>query len=55
MKMTTYLNLINLLSYTAPIWATVVAGFLVIVTLVLSIYLLFEHLSAYKNPEVLLY
>ncbi|XP_059433133.1 protein LAZ1-like [Corylus avellana] len=51
MKMTTYLNLVTLLAYTAPIWATVLAGFLVIVTLVLSIYLLFEHLSAYKNPE----
>lgn len=51
MKITTYHNLVTALAYTAPIWATLVAGSLVLVTLVLSIYLLFEHLSAYKNPE----
>jgi hypothetical protein len=55
MKMATYLNPVTQLAYTAPIWATLFAGSLVIVALVLSIYLLFEHLSAYKNPEVLLY
>ncbi|XP_052201748.1 protein LAZ1 isoform X2 [Diospyros lotus] len=41
----------GLASYSPPVWATVVAGALVVVTLTLSIYLLFEHLSAYKNPE----
>ncbi|KAG6653596.1 protein LAZ1-like isoform X1 [Carya illinoinensis] len=40
-----------LLGYVAPTWASLVAGSFVLVTLVLSIYLLFEHLSAYKNPE----
>ncbi|KAK9287304.1 hypothetical protein L1049_015717 [Liquidambar formosana] len=51
MKITTYLNFITRLAYTAPTWATLVAGALVLVTLSLSMYLLFEHLSAYKNPE----
>ncbi|GMH13229.1 hypothetical protein Nepgr_015070 [Nepenthes gracilis] len=37
--------------YTAPTWAVIIAGAFVILTLVLSLYLLFEHLSAYKNPE----
>ncbi|GMH23639.1 hypothetical protein Nepgr_025482 [Nepenthes gracilis] len=37
--------------YTPPIWAVIIAGAFVILTLVLSLYLLFEHLSAYKNPE----
>ncbi|XP_041012109.1 protein LAZ1-like isoform X3 [Juglans microcarpa x Juglans regia] len=46
MKTTSYL-----LGYVAPTWASLVAGSFVLVTLVLSIYLLFEHLSAYKNPE----
>ncbi|CAN4094152.1 unnamed protein product [Withania somnifera] len=32
-------------------WATLIAGFFVILTLTLSIYLLFDHLSVYKNPE----
>ncbi|XP_072956481.1 protein LAZ1-like isoform X1 [Typha angustifolia] len=38
-------------SYSAPIWATVVAGFFVLVALAFSMYLILEHLSAYKNPE----
>ncbi|THG06238.1 hypothetical protein TEA_025827 [Camellia sinensis var. sinensis] len=47
-----YLNLVEVaLSYSTPSWATLVAGAFVVVTLTLSIYLLFEHLSAYKNPE----
>ncbi|KAL2936848.1 Protein LAZ1 [Bienertia sinuspersici] len=37
--------------YAAPTWAVIVAGACVILTLCLSLYLLFEHLSAYKNPE----
>lgn len=37
--------------YTAPTWAVLIAGACVILTLCLSLYLLFEHLSAYKNPE----
>ncbi|KAL3722811.1 hypothetical protein ACJRO7_035075 [Eucalyptus globulus] len=51
MKIFTYRDLIIFLTYTAPTWATVVAGAFVLVTLALSIYLLFEHLAAYKNPE----
>ncbi|XP_031745123.1 protein LAZ1 isoform X2 [Cucumis sativus] len=39
------------MTYTPPTWATLAAAALVILTLVLSLYLLFEHLSAYKNPE----
>lgn len=43
------------MTYTPPTWATLAAAAFVILTLVLSLYLLFEHLSAYKNPEVLLF
>ncbi|XP_038887884.1 protein LAZ1 isoform X1 [Benincasa hispida] len=39
------------MTYTPPTWATLAAAAFVILTLVLSLYLLFEHLSAYKNPE----
>lgn len=39
-------------TYSPPTWATIIAGVFVVVTLILSVYLLFEHLSAYKNPEV---
>ncbi|CAI0469158.1 unnamed protein product [Linum tenue] len=41
----------NLLGYYPPIWASTLAGALMAVSLSLSCYLLFEHLSAYKNPE----
>ncbi|KAJ8767009.1 hypothetical protein K2173_012518 [Erythroxylum novogranatense] len=41
----------SLSSYSPPIWATLLAGAFVLITLCLSFYLLFEHLSAYKNPE----
>ncbi|TKY75534.1 LAZ1 protein [Spatholobus suberectus] len=34
-----------------PAWATITAAAFLIPTLALSMYLLFEHLSAYKNPE----
>ncbi|KAL1562415.1 protein LAZ1-like isoform X1 [Salvia divinorum] len=37
--------------YSTPIWAVLITGTFVVVTLTLSIYLMFEHLSAYKNPE----
>ncbi|XP_074276684.1 protein LAZ1 [Silene latifolia] len=37
--------------YSTPIWAVLIAGTFVLSTLCLSLYLLFEHLSAYKNPE----
>ncbi|XWS40278.1 hypothetical protein CRYUN_Cryun18bG0127100 [Craigia yunnanensis] len=46
MKITDYL-----LGYSPPIWATLIAGVLLVVTLSLSMYLIFEHLSSYKNPE----
>jgi uncharacterized membrane protein required for colicin V production len=39
-------------SYTPPLWATLIAGVFVIISVSLSLYLLFNHLSAYKNPEV---
>jgi hypothetical protein len=46
----------SLLSSNAlPLWATIIAGVFVIISLSLSIYLLFNHLSAYKNPEVVNY
>nr|CAB3471505.1 unnamed protein product [Digitaria exilis] len=38
-------------SYALPLWATITAGVFVVVSLSLSLYLLFNHLSAYKNPE----
>ncbi|KAA8524479.1 hypothetical protein F0562_010902 [Nyssa sinensis] len=50
MKITAYLSLATV-SYSPPTWASLVAGAFVLLTLTLSIYLLFEHLSAYKNPE----
>ncbi|ONM15008.1 Protein LAZ1 [Zea mays] len=37
--------------YSAPTWATLVAGFFMLLALSLSTYLIFEHLSAYNNPE----
>ncbi|KAL7102341.1 hypothetical protein ACP275_08G114100 [Erythranthe tilingii] len=37
--------------YSTPIWAVLIAGVSVVVTLTLSVYLLFEHLSMYQNPE----
>ncbi|XP_022989393.1 protein LAZ1-like isoform X2 [Cucurbita maxima] len=39
------------MTYTPPTWATLAAAAFVFLSLVLSLYLLFEHLSAYKNPE----
>jgi len=42
--------LIQLLS-SPPTWATAIAAAFLLPTLALSMYLLFEHLSAYKNPE----
>ncbi|WCJ40005.1 hypothetical protein M5689_020943 [Euphorbia peplus] len=42
---------IPLLGYSPPLWATVIAAAFVLLTLCLSLFLLFEHLSAYKNPE----
>ncbi|KAJ9178750.1 hypothetical protein P3X46_010607 [Hevea brasiliensis] len=41
----------SLLAYSTPLWATLVAVVFVVLTLALSFYLLFEHLSAYKDPE----
>ncbi|XVF45669.1 hypothetical protein PTKIN_Ptkin02bG0225700 [Pterospermum kingtungense] len=46
MKITDYLS-----SYSPPLWATLIAGVLLVMTLSLSMYLIFEHLSSYKNPE----
>jgi len=37
--------------YSAPTWATLVAGLFMLLALSLSTYLIFEHLSAYNNPE----
>ncbi|KAG6761918.1 hypothetical protein POTOM_035159 [Populus tomentosa] len=41
----------NLLKFSIPLWDTLIAGAFVLVTLSSSFYLLFEHLSAYRNPE----
>lgn len=38
-------------SFSPPIWAKVIAGFFVLLTISLSMYLILEHLWAYKNPE----
>ncbi|KAL3615229.1 Protein laz1 [Castilleja foliolosa] len=45
-----YLNWVSS-EYSTPIWAVLIAGCCVVLTLTLSVYLLFEHLSMYKNPE----
>ncbi|AQK67299.1 14-alpha-glucan-branching enzyme 2-2 chloroplastic/amyloplastic [Zea mays] len=39
-------------SYAPPLWATIIASVFVIISVSLSLYLLLNHLSAYKNPEV---
>ncbi|XP_027356680.1 protein LAZ1 isoform X2 [Abrus precatorius] len=44
-------SIIIQLGYSPPAWATIIAAAFLISTLTLSMYLLFEHLSAYKNPE----
>ncbi|RVX12398.1 Protein LAZ1 [Vitis vinifera] len=54
MKLTGFLD-INPLGSSTPTWASLVAGVFVLISLSLSMYLLFEHLSSYKNPEVLLH
>ncbi|CAH9099279.1 unnamed protein product [Cuscuta epithymum] len=41
----------SLNSYSPPTWATLIGGFFTLLSLGLSVYLLLEHLSAYKNPE----
>ncbi|KAF3963833.1 hypothetical protein CMV_011819 [Castanea mollissima] len=51
MKIKKFHGLVTSLTSTAPLWASLISGSLVLFTLALSIYLLFEHLSAYKNPE----
>lgn len=43
-------TLMRLLS-SPPSWAIIIAAAFLLPTLALSMYLLFEHLSAYKNPE----
>ncbi|KAL9262282.1 LAZ1-like protein [Drosera capensis] len=50
MRISDYINGLSS-DYSAPIWAAVTAGAFVILTLALSLYLLFQHLAAYKNPE----
>ncbi|KAL5699578.1 Protein laz1 [Ranunculus cassubicifolius] len=44
-------HLNTLANLSPPAWAVSVAGILVLITVTLSTYLVFEHLSAYKNPE----
>ncbi|PPD79865.1 hypothetical protein GOBAR_DD23205 [Gossypium barbadense] len=46
MKITDYL-----LGYSPPIWTTFVAGVFSVITIFLSLFLIFENLSSYKNPE----
>ncbi|KAM0942114.1 putative organic solute transporter subunit alpha/Transmembrane protein [Dioscorea sansibarensis] len=41
----------SLVAYSPPSWAAVIAGIFVVTSLSLSMLLIFEHLSAYKNPE----
>lgn len=45
------INIIIQSAYSPPSWATLIAAAFLLLTLTLSMYLLFEHLSAYKNPE----
>ncbi|XP_040870643.1 protein LAZ1 isoform X3 [Glycine max] len=44
-------NILIQLFSSPPAWATLIAAAFLLLTLALSMYLLFEHLSAYKNPE----
>ncbi|KAL6911810.1 hypothetical protein ACP4OV_000615 [Aristida adscensionis] len=37
--------------YAAPTWAILISGFFMLLSVSLSMYLIFEHLSAYNNPE----
>lgn len=46
-----FVNLVDSLKLSQPTWPSLVAGVFVLISVTLSIYLLFEHLSAYKNPE----
>ncbi|RRT71041.1 hypothetical protein B296_00009522, partial [Ensete ventricosum] len=41
----------SLLSFSPPIWAMATGGVSMLITLFLSMFLLFQHLSAYNNPE----
>lgn len=41
----------TILGYSTPTWATSIAGVFVVTSVSLSTFLLFHHLSAYKNPE----
>lgn len=50
-----YPEIVYLLAYSTPVWATVVGGAFLILSLSVSLYLVFEHLSTYKNPEVPLF
>ena len=45
-------NLFHEQSSLPPAWASIIAGVSVLTSLSLSSFLVFEHLSAYKNPEV---
>ncbi|KAH1040567.1 hypothetical protein J1N35_042310 [Gossypium stocksii] len=47
MKITDYL-----LGYSPSIWATFVARVFSVITISLSLFLIFEHLSSYKNLEI---
>ncbi|GJN21809.1 hypothetical protein PR202_gb09325 [Eleusine coracana subsp. coracana] len=38
-------------NYAAPTWAILISGFFMLLSVSLSMYLIFEHLSAYNNPE----
>ncbi|KAG6778211.1 hypothetical protein POTOM_018065 [Populus tomentosa] len=40
-----------LIRFSTPLWSTLISGAFILISLSLSFYLLFEHLSAYKNPE----
>ncbi|XP_010531517.1 PREDICTED: protein LAZ1 isoform X2 [Tarenaya hassleriana] len=44
-------HLLSQLTYSLPVWASLIAGVFLLLTLSLSLFLLFEHLSTYKNPE----
>nr|KYP44468.1 Transmembrane protein 184C family [Cajanus cajan] len=44
-------SILSQLISSPPAWATIIAAAFLVPTLALSMYLLFEHLSAYKNPE----
>ncbi|KAL5207914.1 hypothetical protein ABZP36_032349 [Zizania latifolia] len=51
MRVNSALLLPLMAKYTAPTWAILISGFFMLLSVSFSTYLIFQHLSAYNNPE----